>query len=328
MKVLVTGADGVLGSNLVRLLLERNYQVTTFIEKGKDPKTLQGLNINQVFGDITDPIEIDSAIAGHDIVIHGAANTSVWPARSPQINTVNIRGTENMIMACLHHKVKRLIYIGTANSFGSGSILDPGTERNQYKSAKYGLDYMDSKRVAQDKIMQAVNVKNLPAIVVNPTFMIGPFDSGPSSGAMILALIGNKIPCYTRGGKNYINVKDAAVGIANAIELGKVGECYILGNENLTFKEMFDKIGQVVNCKSPSIRFPAALIKLYGWTNGALARLIGFRPSITYQLATLSCEEHYYSAKKAVKQLKLPQNPLEKGIKDCYEWFKANGYVK
>jgi dihydroflavonol-4-reductase len=118
------------------------------------------------------------------------------------------------------------------------------------------------------------------------------------------------------------------VGIANAIDLGKVGECYILGNENLSFKAMFEKIAGVVKCNAPKRKLPGAVVKLYGRMNAFFARLLKFHPSITPELAKISCEEHYYSAQKAVRDLKLPQTPLEKGIKDCYDWFKANGYIQ
>ncbi len=327
MKVLVTGADGVLGSNLVRVLLKRKYEVTALIEKGKDPVTLNCLNVNRVEGNILNIEDVNRVIEGQDVLIHCAASTSVWPARSEIVNQVNVQGTENVVQACLRFGIKKMIYVGTANSFGFGSIDEPGKEGDSYKSGKYGLDYMDSKKIAQEKVIQAVNHKGLPAVIVNPTFMIGPFDSKPSSGAMILALINNKIPCYTGGGKNYINVADAAIGIANAIKLGKVGECYILGNENLTFKAMFEKISAVVNCNAPKRRLPAGIVQLYGKINALFARLFKFHPSITPELAKISCEEHYYSAQKAVRELKLPQTPLEQGIKDCYEWFKANGYI-
>lgn len=328
MKVLVTGADGVLGSNLVRILLKRKYEITALIEEGKNPITLNELEVKQIAGNILNPADVEMAIKDKDIVIHCAASTSVWPARSEVVNKVNVEGTENIIQACLRFGIKKMIYVGTANSFGFGSLNNPGKEGDRYKSGKYGLDYMDSKKTAQERVMNAVKHNGLPAVIVNPTFMIGPFDSKPSSGAMILALINNKIPCYTSGGKNYINVKDAAVGIANAIDLGEVGECYILGNENLTFKAMFEKIGAVVNCKPPKRRLPGAIVRLYGRINAFFAYLFDFHPSITPQLADISCEEHYYSAEKAVKKLKLPQTPLEKGIKDCYEWFKQNGYIK
>ncbi|MCG8574316.1 MAG: NAD-dependent epimerase/dehydratase family protein [Flavobacteriales bacterium] len=328
MEILITGADGVLGSNVVRELLNRNYNVTALIESGKDPVTLHSLNIETIEGNILNPTDLDQAIQGKDAVIHCAASTNVWPSRSTITCEVNVEGTRNVVNACLEHNIKRLIYVGTANSFGYGDLKNPGKEGNPYVSDKYGLDYMDSKFMAQQCVLSAVKSKGLPAVVVNPTFMIGPFDAKPSSGAMIIALAQGKVPGYTQGGKNYINVKDAAVGIVNAITMGRIGECYILGNENLSFKEAFRKIANVVGCKAPTRKISPLFVKAYGKLNSTLAKVFGFYPSVTYEMSRISCDGHYYSAQKAIKELKLPQTPLEKGIKDCFEWFKANGYLK
>ena len=328
MNILITGADGLLGSNTVRELLNRGYAITALIQKGKNPKTIAELPIQLLYGDILNQPLLIAAMKDIDAVIHCAASTSIWPARSEITRKVNIEGTNNIITACLQNKVKRLIYVGTANSFGSGNLNQPGTEDNPYKAAKYGLDYMDSKRIAQENVMNAVKEYHLPAIVVNPTFMIGPFDSGPSSGAMILALLNGKVPCFTKGGKNYINVKDAAVGIVNALTMGEIGQAYILGNENLSFREMFEKIGKVVGAEIPKRSLPSPIVRAFGWLNSTAAGIFNYSPDVSYQIAVLSCEDHYYSSQKAIKKLCLPQTPIENGILDCFDWFKKNGTLK
>ena len=328
MKVLVTGADGLLGSNVIRKLQERDFEIVLFLEKGKKSITLpKGVN-HIIYGNILSEKEVISAVEGMDYVIHCAANTNVWPTRSKIIRSVNVQGVENVITACLQHDIKRLISVGTANSFASGEIQNPGNETNNYKGHVYNLDYMDSKKQGQDLILKAVKEKQLRAIVVNPTFMLGPFDSKPSSGAMVHAMAHGKIPGYSPGGKNYINVKDAAVGIVNALTLGRIGECYILGHENLTYKEMFQKIGAVINKPAPYRALPAFLVKTLGKINSFMARLFKYTPALTGELAQLSCENHYYTANKAVQELLLPQTNIEEGIRDCYNWFNSNGYIK
>lgn len=328
MRVLLTGADGLLGSNVVRELLDRKYIVTVFIEAGKKSITLPESNIKIVYGNILNSEEVSDAVSGNDYVIHCAANTNIWPTRSEIIRQVNVDGTENIIDACLEHNIKRLISVGTANSFASGNLDQLGDENNSYEAFVYNLDYMDSKRLAQDLVLDAVQQKELNAIIVNPTFMIGPYDSKPSSGAMIHAVAHGKVPGFTPGGKNYINVKDVAVGIANGIDHGRNGECYILGNENLTYEEMFNKIGHTINRPSPKRKLPAFIVRAIGRVNSAMARAFNYKPTITYELARLSCEDHYYSSKKAVRELKLPQTPIENGVRECYNWFVSNGYIK
>lgn len=328
MEVLVTGPDGVLGSNLVRELLQRNYKVSVFLEEGKDPITLKDLPIQRYFGNIVDSNDVHEAVKGKTAVFHCAASTSVFPARNPIVNLVNIKGTENIVNSCIEHNIQRLIYVGTANSFAySNDINNPGTEKGPYLSQKYGLDYMDSKKQAQDIVLKAVNDQNLPAIIVNPTFMIGPYDSRPSSGAMILGVYQRRVPGYTQGGKNYVAVKDVAYAMANALTMGRVGECYILGNKNLSYKEAFETIASAVGVKPPTRKLSSFMVVAYGTLNSWFAKIFNYQPAVTRELAIISCENHFYSPEKARKELLLPETPLSQAIEECFEWFKQNDYL-
>lgn len=327
-KVIVTGADGLLGSNLVRALLDDGYEVSVFLMEGTTAQTLEGLPIKKYYGNILDIKSLNSAFSGKDVVIHAAASTLVYPAKLDIINQVNIDGTKNVIDAVIKNQVKRLIHVGTANSFGRGSETNPGNEHSPYTAGKYGLDYMDSKRKAQELVLNAVKDAELPALIVNPTFMIGPYDSKPSSGAMILALYNKQVPVVTSGAKNYIAVKDAAVAIVNAIELGEIGECYILGNHNYSYKEAFELIGKEIGVKAPNKKLPNSMVCLYGRMNSLFAKLLKYQPKVTKELALISCEEHCYSGDKARKELKMPVTPLEVAVKESFQWFMTNGYLK
>ena len=271
-KVLVTGGDGMLGSNLVRELLNRNYKVSVMIQSGRETGTLDGLEVDKLEGDLLDVVSTSGCVAGHDYVIHVAASTSIWPARSEIVNKVNIEGTRHMLNAALEHKVKRFIHVGTANTFGFGTKENPGHENNPYTAGKYGLDYTDSKYKAHQVVMEYVQ-KGLDALVVNPTFMMGPYDSAPSSGAMIVALYKGNVPGYSPGGRNYICVKDVAVAISNALSIGSVGESYILGNENLSYKEAFGKIANVIGKKAPRTFMPKFVILSYGAVSGFFCKI-------------------------------------------------------
>ena len=289
-EVLVTGPDGVLGSNLLRELLKKGYSVTAMSEDGKKSPTIDDLPIKKIGGNLLNPTDLIEATKGIDVVIHCAASTSMFPARSEIVNKVNIEGTQNVIHACQNNQVKRLIYVGTANSFGSGNSVNPGTENNPYNAYSYGLDYMDSKYKAQELVLEKVKNEGLDAVVVNPTFMIGPYDSRPSSGEMILSIYKKKVPGYTLGGKNFVAVKDVAVAITNAIKKGKSGECYILANENLTYKEAFDKIAATIGVQSPKFKLPSIAVKTIGKLSSILATTFKLKPNITYELSVLSSE--------------------------------------
>jgi len=327
MKILVTGADGLLGSNLVRELLKRGYSIRAFVQPGRQQKTIEGLSIEKFSGNLLNRDEVEKATEGCNAIIHCAASTSVWPTRAEIITTVNIEGTRNIIEAVKKNKLERLIYVGTANSFGFGSKEKPGVEGNPYRSEIYGLDYMDSKYKAQRLILTEVNENALPAVIVNPTFMFGPYDSTPSSGAMIVALHKGKVPGYTSGGRNYVCAKDAAIAIANALTKGRLGECYILGNQNLSYREAFEKIATTIGVKPPSLQIPSVFAKLYGSIGSLTGVLSGKAPAVSYPLARIACDEHYYTASKAVKELELPQTPVEVGIKESFEWLRENGYL-
>jgi len=157
--------------------------------------------------------------------------------------------------------------------------------------------------------------------------MIGPYDSRPSSGAMILAIHHGKIPGYTQGGKNYVAVKDVAFAMANAIEMGRIGECYILGNANLSYREAFDKIAKAIGGKVPTFGLPDFIIKWYGGLNSFFARIFGYYPGLTRELAIISCDNHFYSSQKAIDELQMPQTPIETAVKECFEWFQQHGYL-
>jgi len=328
MNVLVTGPDGVLGSNLLRELLSQGYKVTAMSVDGKKSPTIDDLPINKIGGNLLNSDDIVKATKGMDVVIHCAASTNMYPGRSEIVNKVNIGGTKNIVNACQVNNVKRLIYVGTANSFGSGTIDNLGTEKNDYAAWHYKLDYMDSKYKAQLYVLEKVKNEGLDAVIVNPTFMIGPYDSRPSSGTMVLSVYNGKVPGYTLGGKNFIAVKDVAVAITNAITKGRKGECYILGNENLTYKAAFEKIASAIGVTPPKRKVPTFIVKLMGRMMSFFAGIFKFYPNLTKELAILSTEIHFYSPEKARQELELPQTPIETAVKECFTWFEENGYLK
>jgi dihydroflavonol-4-reductase len=325
MRLLVTGADGLLGSNLVRLLLDRGHEVSVLVHPSSKSITLNGLNIKRHVGDILNPETLNPAVKGVDAVIHAAASTSIWPARSETVRRINIEGTRNMIDAVLNHDIKRMIYIGSVNSrldnFGSsGKYLFP--------AAKYGLDYIDSKYEALNMLLDAVKTKGLPALAILPTLMIGPYDSLPSSGKIIMTLAQGKLKFYTGGGRNFVHAKDVSAAIANSLEMGRVGEFYVAGNENLTYQEFFRKVAKIVSKPEPSILTPDWLVKTIGFFGSLSGDILRKEPLITYPLALLSCDKQFVSSESAVKELNMPQTDIEVAIKECYDWFTENGYLK
>jgi dihydroflavonol-4-reductase len=157
--------------------------------------------------------------------------------------------------------------------------------------------------------------------------MIGPYDSLPGSGKMIQAIALGKLKFYTNGGRNFVFAKDVAMAIANSLEYGQIGKCYIAGHENLTYREFFSKVAKIVEQPEPRICVPGWLVKTIGFFGDLTGEILNKPPLLSYPLARISCDKQFVSSEDAVKELNMPQTKIEEGITDCYSWFLQNGYV-
>ncbi len=327
MRVLVTGADGFLGSNLVRGLLERGHAVRAFLQPGRATGTLDGLELEEARGDLLDVQGLSRAMRGCDAVVHAAASTAVWPRHHPSLARVNVGGTAAALQAALEAGVERFVHVGSASSFGPGSKADPGTEERPYGGARYGLGYMDTKRRAHELVIQAWRRRDLPALVVAPTFMLGPYDSAPGSGRMILAVHRGAPAAAAPGGRNYVAVKDVASALCSALQRGSPGESYIAGHENLSYLEAFTLIARTVGARTPRLVLPCPAVACVGALGSLQGTLLRREPLLTYPMARIACHGHYYSAAKAVRELGLPQTPIRTAVAEAFAWFEANGYL-
>ncbi len=325
--ILVTGANGFLGRNLIDELSSRKYRIRAFVGPGNTEISLDDKVAEVRHGNILDKEALHEAAEDCDAIIHAAAVTSIWPPRNELQRQININGTTNIMEAARKAKVKRVVYVGSATSFGYGSKELPGDETQAYKGGSYKLDYFDSKYKAQSLVLQAVQRGDVPAVVVNPTYMFGPYDAKPGSGTLILGTYHQKLPSGGPGGRNYVSVKDVAVGITNALEMGTIGECYILGNENLSYSELFEKISSVIGKPASKVTYPVWLGKIAGLAGSIYGRVFKVMPPLTLVLVKLALSEHYYTARKAVQALQLPQTPVEAAIDEAFGWFRDNGYL-
>ncbi len=327
-KVFVTGANGMLGSSICRELIKQNYTIKAMCMTNTSTATINDLRIEIVFGNILDRSFLLKEMKGCDYVIHVAASTQVWPRRCKKIHDINVTGTKNIMELAHALDLKRMIHIGTASSFKPGTRNEPGQEDTEYVGWKYGMDYIDSKFLAQ-KILLEHHVKtDFPVIVINPTFMIGPFDSGPSSGKMLIGLSKGTIPGYCSGGKNFVCSNDVAIATVNALTRGRPGQCYIAGHQNLDYKYFFETAAATMNKPITLKPIPRLAILLVGAINSTIARITNKSPKLSYGMAKLASAQHYYSSNKAVRELNMPQTPIEKGIEQCMNWFHSNGHLK
>ena len=330
--VLVTGANGFLGRHIVAELLGRGYRVRALVRAEKPAPTsplppLSGLPIELHAGDLTRPETLAGAADGCAAIIHAAALARVNPARDPAVWAMNDGGTAAVLALARRAEVGRLVYVGTANVFGFGPLTNPGDETRPYAGRRYGLDYMDSKRAATDRVRRAVAEWGLPAVLVHPTFLLGPSDAKPTSNALLLALYRGELPGYPPGGKNYVHVADVAAATVNALTRGRVGESYILGNQNLSYRAAFRLIAGVLGVPAPRWPVPAAAGRLYGAACDVRARLTGRPALLNSAMAAVANDGHYFRVGKAIAELGLLQTPVEQAVADAWAWFKAHRYV-
>jgi len=328
--VLVTGANGFLGRHVVAELLARGYGVQALLRPGTAPPFPVAWNVSYCEADLARPTgrnELRSQAKGCAAIIHAAALAQVNPARSPAVWAANYVGTQNALRLARKARVQRFVYVGTANVFGFGTRQRPGDETRPYAGRCYGLDYMDSKVAATALVQRAVQRETLPAVLVHPTFMLGPGDVKPTSNALLLELYRGRLPGYPPGGKNYVHVRDVAAATVNALTMGRVGESYILGNENLSYCEAFRLIGAVLGVPAPRWPIPSGLADLYGWVCDVKARLTGRPAQLNRAMAAVANDGHYFTPDKARRELALPHTPIETAVAEAFAWFKQHHYV-
>ncbi|MEX0982881.1 MAG: NAD-dependent epimerase/dehydratase family protein [Bacteroidales bacterium] len=327
IRIIVTGADGMLGNNIVRELLSRGYEVNCFIEEGHDGHTLNALPVKITRGNLCNETHLMPLFRENDYVIHTAGVTAMWPPRSALSWKINYEAVRLLVNLARENGIRRFVHIGTATSFGHGPMEAPGTEESPYNNHNFKLDYQDSKQRAQQFLLEEHRRDGFPVIILNPTFMIGRYDNGNGSNKLILYIYWGKIPGYSPGGKNYVNVKDVAHAAANALFMGRDGECYITGGKNMTYKDSFRMIAETLGVPPPRLMMPRFVSISFGALQSALAAITRRAPAVTYQMARIGCEGCYYSSAKAIGELIMPQTPLEDGVREAIDWFRKKEMV-
>lgn len=328
--VLVTGANGFLGRHLVAELHRRGHRVRALVRPGTAPPFPAGWAVEYCEADLARPLDRHNVVRlaeDCDAIVHAAALAQVNPARNPEVLLANIGGTENALRMARQAGVRRFVYVGTANVFGFGTRTRPGDETRPYAGRRYGLDYMDSKVTATELVLRAVRQEQLPAVLVHPTFMLGPGDVKPTSNALLLELHRGRLPGYPAGGKNYVHVRDVVTATANALTRGRVGESYILGHENLSYRDAFRLMAGCLGVPAPRWPILPGLATLYGRLCDVRFELTGRPAQVNAAMAAVANDGHYFTAQKAVAELALPQTPIAQAITEAMDWFKAHRYV-
>ncbi len=311
----------------MRAALEDGYFVRAFIQRGRQLNVLDGLPIERFEGDLLEMQDIQRALQGCQMVIHTAGTTAIYPSRADWIWKINHGAVVDLAKAVRAVGITRFIHISSACTFGYGSKQKPGDENSPYLGAKFHLDYMDSKWQAQDYLLKEHAKNDLPVIIINPTYMIGEYDTKPGSGQMVISVAKRQVPGYTAGGKCVVYVGDVARAAVNALKMGRPGQCYITGGQNLSYQEFFSLIAQASGARALTTKLPRWLAVTSGFVMEYLAKLTGKPPRLTGVMARMSSDGHYYSSAKAIKELALPQTSPDVAIRRAVAYFRQIGYL-
>jgi dihydroflavonol-4-reductase len=327
MKAFVTGATGFIGASLVRELLKDKVAVRVLARPGSDRRNLAGLSVEVWEGDLLDQDSLASGVAGCDVLFHAAADYRLWTADPSTMYAINVAGTRALFEAALRQGVSRVVYTSSVGTLGNPGDGTPGDETTPVTLADMVGHYKKSKFLAEREAESFVS-RGLPLVIVNPSTPVGPLDIKPTpTGKIIVDFLNRKMPAYLDTGLNIIDVEDCARGHILALHNGRVGEKYILGNENLTLRQIFARLAEVAGQPAPRVRLPYLPILLAAYVNEAIAMLTKREPLIPLAGVQMAKKFMYFDSSKAVRELGLPQRPADEALCRAVEWFRAAGYA-
>jgi len=329
-KALVTGAAGFIGSHVVRALLDDNVHVRAMIRPGEDTRNIKELDIEIVEGDVMDNDFVKKAVSGVDTVFHLAAIYAIWMPDWRPIYEVNLQGSRNILWACLHSGVGKVVYTSSISAIGIAPGKDLSNETTPFNQYDLGSHYVITKYLSQQEAL-GFAANGLDLVVVNPAFPFGPGDIGPTpTGRMIIDIATGINRTAFSGGLNIVDVRDVAMGHVLAAKKGKSGELYILGNRNVTVTELMDMVNNCLGQKKRYIPMvPKAVLTGGTYVLRAWSDRVSHKPPMSTPVEIRYASNYlYFDNTKAKTQLGLDFRPVETSIKESLEWFRENGRLQ
>jgi dihydroflavonol-4-reductase len=318
MTILITGATGFLGSHLCRRLASAGHTVTILRRSASNVDALAGLELRHEIGEITDPLSVERATRSQQVVIHAAACLAPNKTRAVQY-AVNVQGTKNVVRACIRSGVSRLLHVSSVAAIGIPEDGRPANEDFRFNLEQSGFDYQISKYQAESAVAEGVSC-GLDAIVVNPAWIWGP--SGLSyRGAELVETVRQKhfLRCSS-GGVCTVHVQDVVDGILAALERGSTGNRYILGGENLTFRQLMEKIATAIGAAPWLVPVPAPAIKWAAGITRASGRILGGWLSTAHAKCFYASHFCHYDWSKAHFQLGYRPRAFDKILQECLSY--------
>jgi dihydroflavonol-4-reductase len=325
---LVTGGTGFVGSHVVRRLCAEGYSVRVLARPTSPLSLIESLPIEVVRGDLLDPESLRKAVAGCDTVFHVAADYRLWARNPREIFRNNVEGTERLLAAAREAGVSRLVYTSTVGTIGFHANGTPATEADFPQPAALVGAYKCSKFQAEQVALRYAH-EGFPVVIVNPSAPVGEGDRKPTdTGRIILDFINRKMPAYLDTGLNLSDVRDVAEGHLLALRHGKPGERYILGGENLHFKEILGSLARITGISAPRHRIPYGVAWCAGAVNLAFSQVTGWPPRIPFDGVRIARHKMFVSSAKAERELGYRPSPVAGALERAVRWFRDQGMAE
>ena len=328
MKVFLTGATGFIGSHVARALAIEGAQLRMLVRKTSNLANLEGIDGETHVGDLSEPESLKSALAGCDAVVHVAADYRLWIPDPKAMYRANVDGTRELLRLAREAGVKRFVYtssVATMHFRTDGLVINEDTPVALSDMVGH---YKRSKFLAEREAVAAADAGQ-QVVILNPTTPIGPNDSKPTpTGRIFVDFLNGRFPAYMDTGLNLVDVAEVARAHVAALTAGQSGKRYILGGENLTLKQILDKMSAITGIPSPTMKVPFAVAAAYAffeeWITG---RIRGREPRATLEEVRMGRKKMYASSAHAQQELGFRIVPVNPAMKAAIEWFRAHGYA-
>jgi dihydroflavonol-4-reductase len=328
MKALVTGATGFVGSHVARLLADQGAELRLLVRPTSVTANLEGIVGERVAGDLREPESLRKAMAGCEAVFHVAADYRLWTREPQEMYRSNVEGTRNIIQLAQETGVRRVIYTSSVATMGFTSNGHLADENSPVSLGDMIGHYKKSKFQAEQIALEAGR-GGVDVVVVNPTTPVGERDIKPTpTGRIVVDFLKRKFPAYVDTGLNLVDVAEVARGHIAALERGRRGERYILGGENLTLKQILDKLAAITGLPSPRVKLPYAVAMASGVVDTAVTGLLLRRePRVTVDAVRMGRKKMFVSSAKAERELGWKIVPVDAALRRAVEWFRSHGYA-
>jgi len=327
MTALVTGANGFLGSAVVRALLADGSAVRAFVRAGSDQRNLAGLDVQFATGDLVDRASVRAAVTGCSAVFHVAADYRLWVIDPEPMYRANVDGSLNVLEEAAAAGVPRMVYTSSVAVLGINRDRSPADERTPVDISDMIGHYKRSKYVAERAVQARAAELKYPLVTVNPSTPIGPRDIRPTpTGRILLDAAAGRMPAFVDTGLNLVHVDDVAYGHLLALERGVPGERYVLGGEDFTLERILKAVAEHVGRRASTIRLPHWFVYPIAVAAEGVARITRREPRVTLDGVRMSTKHMYFSSRKAERELGYRWRDPRLAIAAAVDWFKQNDY--